>query len=86
MSQGEGQEIHKEEKSTGSEHGGEAAEEERLPLKVLDAKKKRRKKKRTISSSCFIQLASQIQTTCAGRATSSRDRMTRGAKRYLPSL
>lgn len=43
MSQGEGQEIHKEEKSTGSEHGGEAAEEERLPLKVLDAKKKKKK-------------------------------------------
>lgn len=42
MSQVEGQEIHKEEKSTGGEHGGEVAEEERLPLKVLDARKKKK--------------------------------------------
>lgn len=46
MSQVEGQEIHKEEKSTGGEHGGEAAEEERLPLKVLDARKKKKRRGR----------------------------------------
>lgn len=45
-----------------------------------------REEEETIPSSCFIQLVSQIQTTCAGRATSSQDRMKRGAKRYLPSL
>lgn len=74
-------------KLNNSGNGDAARQEERLPLKVSEKRNcVWHEEEETISSSCFIQLVSQIQTTCARRATLSQDRMKRGAKRYLPTL